>query len=51
MTSVLLQEYGHPPRELMAELAPNMFFSDPGVTNADAAGGPSPKDLEGCPVQ
>jgi hypothetical protein len=42
------QEYGQPPRELMAELAPNMFFSE--GADAAAAGG-LPKDLEGCPVQ
>ncbi len=50
-----MQEYGQPPRELMAELAPNMFFSDPGAASADATGGEGsgalPKELEGCPVQ
>ncbi len=50
-----MQEYGQPPRELMAELAPNMFFGDHGAADADAAAGGGsgalPKDLEGCPVQ
>ncbi len=49
-----MQEYGQPPRELMAELAPNMFFGDQGAAGGDAAGageGALPKDLEGCPVQ
>jgi hypothetical protein len=34
-----MQEHGQPPRELMAELAPNMFFNDQGAANADAAAG------------
>ena len=48
-----MQEYGQPPRELMAELAPNMFFGNQGADAAAAEGGSSalPKDLEGCPVQ
>ena len=51
-----MQEYGQPPRELMAELAPNMFFGDQGAAGGDAAAagageGALPKDLEGCPVQ
>ena len=48
-----MQEYGQPPRELMAELAPNMFFNDQGADAAAAGGaaGAPPKDLEGCPVQ
>jgi hypothetical protein len=44
-----LQEHGQPPRELMAELAPNMFFNDQAAT--DGTAGTLPKDLEGCPVQ
>ena len=48
-----MQEYGQPPRELMAELAPNMFFNDQGADAAAAGGaaGAPPKELEGCPVQ
>jgi hypothetical protein len=46
-----MQEYGQPPRELMAELAPNMFFPAHDAAAPDAAAGALPKDLEACPVQ
>jgi hypothetical protein len=46
-----MQEYGQPPRELMAELAPNMFFPANDAAAADGSSGGLPKDLEGCPVQ
>lgn len=46
-----MQEYGQPPRELMAELAPNMFFGNQDAAAAEGDSGALPKDLEGCPVQ
>jgi peroxin-19 len=42
-----MQEYGQPPRELMSEIAPNMFFNEQGAGAAASL----PKELEGCPVQ